>query len=179
MDYLYESMIPSVLLAGFVGMLLVAFYVQSRKLVYLIATAICVPSILGLGWLMTSGETERERIEATIYDGAEACETNDLDQIYAFIEEDALGPQTLASAKLAFFTVSSVKVNRVESTINNSTSPPTAEVKLAIVARGTGKAEGMQVGPDQPLPFDITIRLRKHGDKWLVYECDPPQPKKF
>ena len=70
--------------------------------------------LLGLLATDRSAAADREQIEATLNEIAEALEANDLELVCTFIEPDAEATRTLAAVNMALVTVKSAKVRNLE-----------------------------------------------------------------
>ena len=165
MTTLLENPVPIVFFGVIVMAVLAAIAVTYQRAVVLLA-------LVGVLVLMVAGVvlerlvvTEVERVEASLDGAAAALEANDLEEALQYVSPSADNTRNRAGDVLRWVRFTDVKVNNLEVTINDLTSPPTAEAKFNGVFHfedRTGQLlrESYAVG--------LTVELRLEGDRWLI-----------
>jgi hypothetical protein len=115
-----------------------------------------------LEWLV---ETERERVESTLYGAAAAIEANDLPRLLDCISSSATPTRSRAQSVLNQFTFSEARLNDVQVEINELTSPPTAKTKM-IACFSLIERHGEFSYPNGRLA--MTVTLRRENGRWLI-----------
>ncbi|MBN2023247.1 MAG: hypothetical protein JW809_10700 [Pirellulales bacterium] len=170
---LLESPIP-ILFAGLVAIVaLGAAFLGSRRVVFLAGIGAALAVVL-LGVLVERlVVTEREEVENTLQDLAEALSADNADldakiaRVLGFLAPSAVQTRAHAEWALQRYTVKTATVTNLKVTINHLTSPPSAECEfkgLITVADRTGLI------PERPHPVHFTAKFRRHGDRWLLME---------
>ena len=120
--------------------------------------------LLGLlvEWLVV---TEQEAIEHTLDEAVAAVEANDLDRVLACISPRAAKPRSEARWILGRADMKRARINGLEIKINRLTNPPTATAKFQAIGAARDRLGEI---PYQGFAQNVTVDLRKEGDRWLV-----------
>jgi hypothetical protein len=132
----------------------------------------------GVGLLVAGGllleravVTERERVAADIDAMAAALGANDQKGVEAWIAKDAAQVRGLVQFGFQHAKFTKAKITSLEITVNNHTSPPTAQAILSgsVYFRANDYPyEGYPVK-------DLTLELEQHSGRWLIASCQWPE----
>jgi hypothetical protein len=171
MTALLESPWPALWLGLIAEALLgVAWYQTGhRRLMQAMAGVVgLVLLLLAIEWLVV---TDREQVSNTLEDTARALETNDLDQVLAFLAPEADRLRSDAQRYLPNLNVREANVGGdLEVTINRFTNPPTA--RATFTGRITGASRGPDRFPHENFVRKFTLKLRQDGDRWLLTDYE-------
>jgi hypothetical protein len=109
--------------------------------------------------------TQRERVEMALDDLAAALKTNDLKKVQNCLAPSAKETRQRAAWALGMVEVTDAKIHNLQVTLNQLTSPPTAEAKFDGVIFFRGKT--IDVGHDR-YPARFTVEFEQDGNRWLV-----------
>lgn len=168
MSYLFEN--PFLILV--VGTLLIAacgyVYLNTRQkgavtglvvVVALTAIALLVEHLV---------ETPREQVETSLNDLAHELEANNVEGALKYLAPSAKETRDRARWAMSRFQVTKAKVSDLRITVNETMSPPSAEVKFTGVI---GVVDRKGVYPaTQSVPVKFTAKLRQQNDRWVVTE---------
>lgn len=138
---LAENPMP-ILLFGILAEAVLAFLLFSTRRGVLLwpmggVLLVVVLGVLAERWIVT----EKERVEQTLYDAAAAVQSNDIKAVEAFI---APSPQSDVLRRVSYYMgevqFDEVNVRNLSVTVNQLTSPPTAEARFDGNARFTSDA---------------------------------------
>ena len=165
MTTLLENPLPIIFFGVIVMAVLAAVAVTYQRGVVLLAMLGVLLLVAGGVVLERLVVTEVERVEASLDGVAAALEANDLNGALQYVSPSADQTRSRAGEVLRWVRFTEVKVNSLEITINDLTSPPTAEAKFTGVFHfqdRTGKLfrESYAMG--------LTVELRLEGDRWLI-----------
>ncbi|MGI9474661.1 MAG: hypothetical protein ACR2NZ_24225 [Rubripirellula sp.] len=123
--------------------------------------------LIPFAWVLASNwQTDREDIEALIYEIADAVEQNDHEVAVSVIADPQI--QSRARSELQNWTFEMADVNSLSSIeMLQNAVPPEAEVDMSVkvrVSRNSGGIRNVQV------PRRLQLRLQKLGGKWRVTE---------
>ncbi len=175
MTALLEDPTPIIVLGVLAEAILAGFLFTTRRGVLLWPMA----GVLGLvvlgvvvGWLV---ETEVERVEKALYAAAAAVEQNDQKRAADFIARSASDTLQRAVYYMNRVQFSRVKLRGMKVTINELTSPPTAEARFF----GTAQFKD-RVGeyPYNTYAADFLVDLVQEDGTWKVEDIqgDPLKP---
>jgi hypothetical protein len=121
--------------------------------------------------------TDTKRIRQTLEEAAAGLVANNESQVKACIVEGPDGNAALGKTKsaLALAVFREISIRNLEVTFNYQTSPPTAETKFTVFARGKARAGDYMDAGEITKPANMEVKLRKHSGRWLVYgevKCD-------
>jgi hypothetical protein len=118
--------------------------------------------------------TQREAVEMTIDELADALEANDLQRTLACISPTATHTRSRAEWGLGRFRVDKTKITHLKITINELTSPPTATAAF----KGFLTVASDKRGDIPPGTYGIafTAGFEKVGDRWLIAEHTEDTP---
>jgi hypothetical protein len=165
MTLLLESPWPAIFFGIVVEAILAVVLVRTGRgaaLWAMIGTLLLTLGCVGLERIV---ETERERVEATLYGAAAAIEANDLNRLLDCISSSARTTRGRAQFVLGQFKFSEARLNDVQVEINKLTSPPTAKTKM-IACFSLIETHSQISYPNGRLP--MTVTLRREGDRWLI-----------
>lgn len=172
MTWLTEDPTLTIVLGGMlIAVLAIALFKTGRG-VFLLAMFSAILVVAALVLVEHLIVTEREKVYQTIFDMAAAFEANDRDAVQTFI-----APQSRQISRDADRLLRIVKIEEVNITdgpqisIDQYTSPPTADVELVAIAHGTSS-----VGGFRPAPTRLYVTLRLQDGRWLVesYRLESP-----
>lgn len=167
MSYLFES--PSLILT--VGVFLIAalgyVFVNTRQKGVLIGL-IAVVALTCIAMVIERYvKTPREQVEATLDALADELEANNIEGALKYLDPKAEETRKRARWAMARIRITKAKVTNLEIMVNETMSPPMAEVKFTGVI-GVVHKNGGETIPSYPVKF--TAKLRQHGDRWVVTE---------
>jgi hypothetical protein len=162
---LIESPVP-VLLAGIVAaaILAILFFNSGRGRYLLFIGGVVLLTIAGLA-IEHFVVTEREEVESSLYGLADAMEANNKNAAVGFISPSAAAIKTQADLAFARFEVLQASISNLEITINDLTSPPSAEARFNSLIRVRDRKGEMPYGGE---PFYFIVKFRKESDRWLI-----------
>ena len=165
MTTLLENPLPIVFFGVIAEAILGAALVSTRRGILLVAMAVVLlVTLAGLAleyWVVT----ERERVEATLDGIVAALESNDLDEALQYVAPDANFTRARARFAMTAIEITDAKIHSLQITINELTSPPTAEANFHGVVYYRDRT-GMNPYEYYSSPFGV--ELRKEGDRWLI-----------
>ncbi|MEW4562675.1 hypothetical protein AB1K70_09125 [Bremerella sp. JC770] len=135
--WIFEQSLPIIIMAVVGGAILAGTMLQTGKqlFLYLLIGWIAVCALLLA--LEYSIVTDGERIEAVIYQIAEALEDNDVEGVKSFISDDSPQLKADAERQMAYVQIESVKLKRnLEVTINPGSTPIIGVAKLNVKMTG-------------------------------------------
>ncbi|MDZ7616811.1 MAG: hypothetical protein U1E05_07400 [Patescibacteria group bacterium] len=166
MTVLLETPLPAILTGIVILAILGVVLIHTGRGIVLAAmggVVLLVLALVGLEWLV---ETERERVEATIYAGCAALEANDLEAVLACLTPQATTTERTVRWAMARGEIVSVKVTHLEiGSINELTSPPSVKVKLNARIEFRDRQGEF---PYHHYPAELELTLRRYNDHWLV-----------
>jgi hypothetical protein len=124
---------------------------------------LCLTGIIGQRFIIT----ERKRVVQTLDGIVAALEANDVNRVLSYLEPEATHSRQRAQWALGRIEVQNTSYRRLDVTINNLTSPPTAQATFfGLINYRDRRGEF----PYNNYASNFTLNLRKHGDRWLVEE---------
>jgi len=179
MTMLVENPVLALAIAIIAAAVFGGLFISTRRGVFLVGVGAAVlVALVGVA-VERLVVTERERVEMTLDQlaAALAWDTPDLDaktaRVMEFLSPSAVKTRARAEWALSRFTVTGASVRNLEITMNDLTSPPSAECKfdgLITIADRQGYI------PGRAYPVHFTAKLRKEGDRWLVAEHTDAPP---
>ena len=163
-----ESPMPVIFLGIVALAMLATIFVSTRKrsiLLAMVGVLALVFAGVAMEWLVV---TEKEQVETTLDGAIEALEANDLARLLDnYVAPSATYTRARAAFAHSYVEVTSAKANGLEISINDLTSPPTAE------ARFTGVVRYRFRNPQTAIPRDyyaagFVVKLRRENDRWLI-----------
>lgn len=165
MTALLETPLPIIIFGVIAEAILGAALVSTRRGVLLAAMGVVLLIVLaGLGleyWVVT----DRERVEATLDGVVAALESNDVNEVLQYVAPDAVFTRARAHLAMAMIEITDAKIHSLQITINELTSPPTAEANFNGVIYYNDRTG---VNPYQYYSSPFGVELRKEGDRWLI-----------
>lgn len=146
-------------------------WTQTGKSAGLYVAGLAVAITLLLIMLSVQIETDRERIQSTIDEVAEALSKNDYERVYSFIHPGATAAVTRAKAELPNYKFSEARVTRMKSIVVNRNSPPPtaiAEFNVAV----TLEFQGQRI----PVRRFVKAYFMLDGERWLVNDYEHFEP---
>ena len=115
--------------------------------------------------------TDREAVSNTLEATASALETNDLNQVTAFLAPDATKLRADAERYLPNLMVRDANIGGdLEVTVNRLTNPPTA--RATVTGRINAASRGAERLPYENFVRKFTLKLRQEGDRWLLTDYE-------
>ncbi len=166
MTILLESTV-SIILLGIAAevVLLVTLLLTGRGvvLVGMVGTVVLVAAGVGLEWLVV---TQRERVEAEIYQIAAAFETNDLDAVLDHCSPSAVHSRSEARRAFGLVQFTKLKITELKiERIDRRTDPPTTKAHFVVLVSAMDR-DGSFGHVTRPIWFNLDFRLE--GDRWMI-----------
>ena len=165
MTTLLEDPVPIIFFGIIVMAVLAAVAVTTRRGVVLLAMLGVLLVVAGGVLLERLVVTEVERVEASLDAAAAALAANDLNGALQYVAPSAGQTRSRASQVLRLVQFTEVKVNNLKITINDLTSPPTAEAKFTGVFHFKDRTGQLF---RESYAAGLTVELRLEGDRWLI-----------
>jgi len=165
MATLFESPMPFIFFGIIAEAVLATVFVSTRRgviLLVMLGVLALVFGGVGLEWLVV---TDVERVEATLDGAADALVAGDLDEVCSYIAESAGQTRSRAAWALRAADFTDINIHNLEISINELTSPPTAEARFRVVLHYVPKTELI---PYRAYPMGLTVELHQVNDRWLV-----------
>jgi hypothetical protein len=170
MSWLAENALPIWACGAVALTMAVIVYLQTRTngaLLGIVAVLGVTASLLLVEWVI---ETPREAVERTLYELADAVETNDIPGALQFIAPGASKIRNDIETMMPLVMIDTANVlgtPLIE--VNGTDRPLAAKVECRGFFHGTVKQNGMKGGD----AAQITIFFVSDGDRWLVSEYEP------
>ena len=177
MTWLFERPFPIIVIGGICLALLTAALVQTGKRWLMVALAMVALLTGGLVFLERAIVTDREQVEAVLFDIADALEKNDVDTVVSHISSNCQELQNEAGAVMGSVTISAVRIkNNLKIVVEEDRDPPLAVAEFNVVIEGSDRA-GFAGQLAYRRFFQVTFRLEEDGQWRIVgYEdLDPVQ----
>lgn len=174
MNWLLEQTWTIGLAGAVLALMLAGGWIQTGRRVLLIVGILAVALTVALLAISVSVTTPREHVRQTLFEIAQAVESNETQQLLAYVSEQRPDVRDRAAREMPLYRFEMVKITNIhEITVDTQTSPPTAEAKFNIVVTG-GTKNGMITG--QRHPFYVELLLLREGPQWKVasYRYDDP-----
>ncbi len=172
MIWLTEDPTLTIVLGGIVIAVLLVALLKTGRGIFLFALLGAIFVVAALVLVEYLIVTEREKVYQTIFDLAGAIEANDRDAVQSYIAPQSPQIGRDADRLLKVFKIEEVKItDGPQISIDDFTSPPTADVELVAVAYGSTAA-----GSFRPAPTRLYVTLRQQDGRWLVesYRSEAP-----
>jgi hypothetical protein len=116
--------------------------------------------------------TDTKRVRQTLEAAAAGLEANDKDRVKACIASSPDGDPARGEVDwaLGVAVFQRVSLGNLDVTFNYQASPPTALAKLVVYVRGKARGADFSDLGEIEKPVNMTIKLRKQSDRWLVYD---------
>ena len=167
MSYLFES--PYLILT--VGLLFLAvfgyMFMSTRKKIALVGVGAVVAITLICLAIEHFVETPREQVEASLDKLAKELEANNIEGVLACLDPKCKEGREMARYGMNRYRITKAKVSDLTIVINESTSPPSAEVTFTGIIGAVERKGGYE---QQPVPIHFTAKLIQHDRRWLVAE---------
>lgn len=118
--------------------------------------------------------TDREEVEITIDAVVTALQDNDAEAVLQHVAPDATSVRLRARGVLLLVNIEEVRITKgPEIVIHTLTSPPTAEVEMVVVGKGT-----LRIGATMhnQYPVELYLTLRREEDRWLIETAQHNMP---
>lgn len=128
--------------------------------------------LLGIEWLVV---TDREQVEGTLYDVADAIEANDVDRVIAHLEVGANETAGDARRYMGMLKVGQVKIkDNLEITIAPQTDGKlaTASFNVTLIVSDTS-----QTFANQTFPQFLKVYFRHRDGVWRIYDYERFDPR--
>ncbi|MDA8746180.1 hypothetical protein N9N28_16260, partial [Rubripirellula amarantea] len=155
-----QPWIVSIMLVA-LGVAAISAWLQTGKKPLAVIGGLCFLLIPGAFALASSWVTDREAVEAVIYEAAAAVEANDHQAAVAFIGDEK--SKQMALAELPRFKFSMARVNRLDSIIvRDEGLPKTADVDMSVKVDVSGSRGGLQ---NVRVLRRLQLEFEKRGDE--------------
>lgn len=165
MTTLLEDPVPVILFGILAEAVLAVALVRTGRGVLLAPMGIVAALTLGGVWLEWLVETDREKVENTLFSAAGAIERNDVDRLFEFISPSAWYTPERARSVLRQYRFTEARITSVEIEVNELTSPPTATAKM--IGAFTVVDSSGQV-PHGSGRIGLSVDLRREDGRWLI-----------
>lgn len=175
MTWLFESPWPALLIGAMAEVVLaiVLFSVQRRGVA--IAIGVVAALIVGAVLLERLVVTPAEEVETALQQLAAALESNDVPTTLTFVAPDAPGVRGAAERHMPRYQINSVHIARdLEIAVDDATDPPTAIARFTCRVNANDRRGQL---PYQNAILEFTMKYRKVGERWLLYEYDVNRPE--
>ena len=164
MTWLYED--PWTI--GFIGLagtaiLLVAAAQISRGWM-IAAGALCVLATGGMLAFERLVVTEREEVEQTLHDAADAIQRGDVNGLLAHVSPQHPNLQSTAKSYMSFLKLDEIKIAGLKVTLNRLTSPPSAKARFRVILK---HASGSR-SPYPTTPHQVEVSFDHVDGRWLA-----------
>ena len=173
MEMLVESLWFYVVIGLVAEAILATALVQTGKGVLLwVMAGVAVLTLAGV-FIEITIETEKEKVQNTLYGAADALCTNEPYNVFDYIGPQADDVRADAEHALDRIEVTDANFNNLRIEFNQMTTPPKAVAKFEGVIRFEDRRE---VFPYQFWKAPVEVELRKYGEKWLIVGHDFERP---
>lgn len=175
MNWLLETPWPAILLGVMAEIILaIVFFTIPRRWV-MIAMGVVAALMVGAIVLERFVVTPTEEVESALQQLAASLEANDIPAILSLVAPDATGVRGAAEKHMPRYQINAVHIARdLTITVDEKTDPPTAVAKFTCRVNANDKRGQI---PYQNAILQFTMRYRKEGDRWLLYEYDVDRPE--
>lgn len=174
MTWFTEDVTTPLVVLGLVELLLAVALYQTGRAVVITAMATVAVIAAALFFTERTIVTERERVVQSVYAAADALESNDEQQLLALLGPDAIELRAMAARYMRMLKITEAAVTeRPQVTINELTSPPTAEVHFMGRIKGNLKM-GNAYGDTFISKIHLTLRRYEGEWKIVAFESDNP-----
>jgi hypothetical protein len=165
MTSLLENPMPILFFGVFVEAILAGILVHTRRGVLLVP--ITGVALLVLGGLIVERlvVTERERVEAALDEAVDGLNANDLDRVLGCLSDQAEHTRRRAEWAMARVEFTNVTIHGLEITINDLTSPPTAEARFNGVAHYRDRQGEF---PYEHYAARFIVQLQLEDNRWRI-----------
>ncbi len=175
MTWLLETPWPAILIGVMAELVLasVLFAVQRRWVA--IAMGVVAALVVAAVLIERVVTTATEEVEEALQGLAAALESDDVPTVLTFVAPDATGVRGAAERHMPRYQINTVNIARdLEVTIDDTADPPTAVARFT--CRVNANDRRGQV-PYQNAILEFTMKYRKDGDRWLLYEYEVDRPE--
>lgn len=162
----FDTPWPVVLVAGAAAVLFLLLWSQAGRRPFLIGMILSLAVAAGAIVADRVVVTDRERVEALFPRLAVAAEAGDAATILAAFDPAFDIPRAEAERALREFRPEEVRITRLEVTVSGPPEDRRARADLLARVRGDARGPGM-AGPAAAL-LDLSVNLRKIGDRFLI-----------
>lgn len=165
MSWLFED--PTyVLICGGVAVvgLLIAVFNTGRP-IFLILAGVALALTAGGVLIERAVVTDYERVEQTLYDGAEAVASNDYDRVKAFLAPNAAVNTRQLNEIMRRIKFEKISIVRYEITLHPRSNPTAANVFVTVLAE-------FRMPELLTKPAKVELRLVNEGDRWMLQEFE-------
>jgi hypothetical protein len=122
--------------------------------------------------------TDREKIEATLYEIARDVKKNDHRRIVGHIHSSAAAIKQKAQAELPKYTFTDFRITRISSIdVDRSADPPSAVAEVNVVGGGSFHEHGIEM--DHVARWVKLHFLREKDGRWTVVDYDHDDPQRM
>jgi len=175
MTWLFETPWPAILFGVMAEIVLaIALFALQRRGVA-IAMGVVAALIVAAVLIERFTVTATEEVENELRGLAAALESNDVPTVLTFVAPDATAVRGAAERHMPCYQINSVNIARdLEITIDDSKNPPTAAARFTCRVNANDRRGQI---PYQNAMLEFTMKYRKEGDRWLLYEYDVDRPE--
>lgn len=165
MEFLFENPLRIIFIGVLVEAVLALALFRTRRgaiLWFMIAALALTAAVLAMERLVV---TERERVEMTIDGITAALEANDLNRVLSYVDPAAAKTRGRAAWAMGRIEIQSVRVYRLDISINRLTTPMTARASFFGYISYRDKQGEIPYGN---YGSRFVVELRKENDRWVV-----------
>lgn len=152
---------------GLLGVTLIFGWLQTGKKAAAIIGVIVLALIPLAFFIAGQWQTDREQIEAIIYETAAAIESNDYERAYAIIGDPKA--ESMARSELPRYEFSMAKINKLRSIeIIEGTFPLQADADMSVKVDVSSKSGGIR---NVRVVRRLILKFEKDGEDWIVTDC--------
>jgi hypothetical protein len=175
MNWLLETPWPAILLGATAEIILaIVFFTIQRRWV-MIAMGVVAALMVGAFLLERVVVTPTEEVDTALQQLAASLEANDVPAILSLVAPDAAGVRGAAERHMPRYQINAVHIARdLTITVDDKSDPPTAVATFTCRVNANDKRGQL---PYQNAILQFSIKYRKYGESWLVYEYDVDRPE--
>jgi hypothetical protein len=173
------SIFEQPLLIGLTGLLLIsillAIWSQMGKSMFLWGAGVVLAATVGMLFLERSIETDRESVERTLQEIADAVASGEVSELLQYAHSQALGVRKQVETEFRRYDIDEVRITQIwDVEISSEPSPRRAVAHFNASVRSGRVQSGL--GTRAVVRY-VTVTFEKEGNDWKVvaYEHDDPQ----
>lgn len=175
MNWLLETPWPAILLGVTAEIVLAIVFFSIQRRWVMIAMGVVAALLAGTILLERFVVTPTEEVETALQQLAASLEANDIPAVLSLVAPEAAGVRGAAEKHMPRYLINSVHIARdLTITVDDKANPATAVAKFTCRVNANDKRGQI---PYQNAILQFTMRYRKEGDRWLVYEYDVDRPE--
>lgn len=168
-----EQPLPILMMGAVVVIALAVGFIKTGQRSLLLALAAAALILIGLLALERFVVTDREQVEAVLFQIADAVERNEIDEALQHVSPDAPGVSHVRGelGRIHFHEVD-IKPN-LKIDVYPDRTPPTAEARFNVVVEISSPQ--LQIGAER-YPRYVEVSFLKQGDAWVVRDYSHYEP---